>query len=406
LPYANGVREYSTLTGMVADGFAVTHPAYLAAAALASQQPSVTAWKVGKRSSAYTQVLKVTCLSTSALDVYAFQLRTPGGAWRQVTAPSTGVPAVDVITIRTAVTALGIAGLTATSGTSILTLTMTAGNLLDIRPDFVHCSFADATVLPAGLVADLAAILAADSAWYGLILDSNSPAEIVAAAAWAESNGKFYGYNVSDTACGDPASTTDVMYTEKALSHARSFGMFAQTQLLCYSGASWMGALFPTDAGSENWAFKTLSGVPVDVLTDTQISAVEGKNGSVYTNLLGANITQFGKTPGGQWIDTIRGIDAFTNDLQVGIVSMQTNNRKVPFTDLGGDMIRSVIQASITRFTDRGFLAQTPAPTIVVPKVSTISAIDRAARNFTGVSFGANVAGAVNKVVLQGVLTQ
>jgi hypothetical protein len=402
----NGVREYSTLTGMVTDGFTVTNPAYLIAQQLASQQPSVTAWKVSKRSLAFTQTLHLTCLSVSALDTYVISLRLPGATYQTVTVASTGTPNTDVATINTAVTALGIAGLTATHATATLTLAMTAGLLLDVKPGLASLiTFADVTADP-GVATDLAAILTIDANWYGLLLDSQSPAEITAAAAWAESNGKLFIYNTSDSACLDPASTGDVMYTEKALSHTRSAGLFSYTTLLSWSGAAWMGKLFPTDAGSENWAFKTLSGVPVDTMTDTQIHAVENKNGSVYTTLMGANITQFGKTPGGEWIDVTRGIDAFTNDLQVGIVAMQTNAKKIPFTDLGGDMIRSVIQASITRFTDRGFLSQTPSPQIVIPLVANISSIDRAARNFTGVSFSAQVAGAVDKVTIQGVLTQ
>ncbi len=402
----NGVREYSTLAGMVTDGFLVTDPAYLVASQLASQQPSVPAWKISKRSLAYTQVLHLLLLSTSNLDTYVVSLRLPGGTYQTVTVPSTGVTATDAPTLTSAINALSIAGLTASTSSSTTVLTMTAGLLLDVKPGLAKfITFSDVTADP-GVATDLAAILAQDSAWYGLLLDCQSPAEIAAAAVWAEGNGKLFIYNSSDSACGDPASTTDIFYTEKALSHARSAGIFAYTSLLSYTAAAWMGRLFPTDAGSENWAFKTLSGVPVDVLTDTQIHAIEGKNASVYTSLLGANITQFGRQPGGEWIDVTRGLDAFTNDLQVGIVAMQTNTVKVPFTDLGGDMIRSVIQASITRFSDRNFLALTPAPVIFIPLVANISAIDRAARNFTGVSFSANVAGAVNKVTMTGVLTQ
>ena len=405
-PFSSGVREYSTLAGMTADGFLVTDPAYLAATNLAAQRPSVPAWKVAKRASAsLAQTLHLTMLSTSSLDTYVFQLRTPGGSWNVISVASTGVPATDVATINTAVTALSLTGLTATHSGAILTLTMSSNKLIDVKPGpYALITFADVTA-DSNTAADLATILAADSNWYGLLLDSNSPAEITAAAAWAEGNGKLFIYNSSDTACGDPASTADIFYTEKQLSHARSAGLFSYTQLLSYSGAAWMGAKFPTDAGSENWAFTQLSNVPVDTLTDTQAHAVENKNASIYTNLKGVNITQFGKQPGGEWIDVTRGTDAFTDDLQTGIIAMLTGVGKVPFTDLGGDMIRSVIQASITRYTDIGFLAITPAPTINIPLVATISSVDKNARNFTGCSFSAELAGAVNKVTLQGVLT-
>jgi hypothetical protein len=359
--YTARVREYSSLSGVAGD-FPVTAPAYLMAQSVFAQIPAPPAVKVGRRALPYTQTLHVTCLSTSATDTYSFQLRTPGGSWGQVTVASTGVPSVDVATINTAVTALAITGLVATHSGAILTLTMTAGSLLDIQSDYVHCSFADVTADP-GIVTDITAVQAADPNWYGLLSDSQSSAEVLAAAAQVEAGGPYlYVYNNSDTECADPSSTTDVMYLLKNSAYERTSGLFAQTQLLCYSAAAWMGRMFPTVAGSENWAFKTLAGVPADALSTTQIHAVENKNASVYTSLAGLNLTQFGKTPGGEWIDIIRGTDSLTNVMQIGILALQANSLKVPFTDAGVDMYRSVISASLKQFIDSGFLADSPAP--------------------------------------------
>ena len=166
-----------------------------------------------------------------------------------------------------------------------------------------------------------------------------------------------------------------------------------------------MGRLFPTDPGSENWAFKTLAGVPADNLTDNQIHAVENKNCSVYTPIFGLNLTQFGKLPGGEWIDITRGTDALTNDLQVGVLALQANSLKVPFTDAGIDMYRSVIASSLKRFTDAGFLAESPAPYISLPKAAAVGATDKANRNLPNVSFSATLAGAINATTINGVLS-
>ena len=402
--YVDRIREYSSLAGMLSDGFVVTDPAYLAAAAVFAQNPSPPFVKIGRRALAYTQVLTMTCLSASVLDTYVFSLRTPGGTWQKVSVASTGVPATDVATINTAVTALGISGLTATHATTILTLTMTAGKLLDVQPDFVHTTFADTTTDP-GIATDLAAIAAADNNWYGLLLDCQGAAEITAAAAYAESNNKLFVYNNSDTICAT-ASTLDIFSTEKTLAHARSGGLFSQTQLLSYSSAAWMGRLFPTSAGSENWAFKTLSNVPADALTDSQIHNVEGKNASVYSTLFGLNLTQFGKQPSGQWIDVTRGTDALKQDIQLQIVALQANaSKKIPFTDAGIDMYRSTITGSLARFVNSGFLAAVPAPFVSLPTAASVDPINRAARNLPLVSFSANLAGAINSTVISGVLT-
>lgn len=403
--YTDRVREYSSLSGMASDGFAVTDPAYLAASAIFAQTPSPPFVKIGRRATALAQVLNVTCLSTSALDTYVFSIRTAGGGWHKVTVASTGVPATDVATINTAVTALALANLTATHSGAVLILTMAVGFLLDIRPDVVHCSFADVTADGgSALAADLAAIFAADSNWYGLLLDSQSPAEIAEAEVFAEANKKLFVYNCSDTACADPSSTTDVFYLAKQAAYARSAGIFSQTQLLSYSAAAWMGRLFPTVAGTENWAFKTLATIPADVLTDTQVHAVENKNASVYTALFGLNLTQFGKQPGGEWIDVTRGTDNLTNDIQVAVVALQANSLRIPFTDAGIDVYRGVLTGVLVAYQNRGFLATTPPLFVSCPTAASQGPVQRALRNLNNVSFTAQLAGAINSLTLTGVL--
>lgn len=403
--YTDRVREYSSLSGMVADGFTVTDPAYLAAAEVFAQSPAPPALKIGRRALQYTQTLHLQCLSTSATDTYVVQLRTPGGNWQKVTVASTGVPSTDAATINTAITALALTHLTATNSTGTITLTMAAGFLLDVQPGSANLiTFTDVTADP-GIATDLAAIIGADNNWYCLLLDSQSSAEVQAAASWAESNGKLFVYNNSDSNCANAGSTTDVMYLLKQSAFTHSGGLFSQTQLLSYSSAAWAGRLLPTTAGSENWAYKTLSGVLADTLTDTQVHAVENKNASVYTTLFGLNLTQFGKTADGEWLDIPRGKDALMNAIQVGVLALQANSLTVPFTDAGIDMYRSVIMGVLKQFVNTGFLSSTPAPFVSLPTAASISAVNKAARNLTLATFTATMAGAINSAVIQGVLT-
>ena len=401
--YTDRVREYSSLQDVASD-FAATHPAYLMASGVFAQTPSPPFLKIGRRALPMTQIIHLVCLSTSALDTYVFSLRSPGGSWNLLTVPSTGVTATDVATINTAVTALSIPHLTATNTGSTLILTMAAGYLIDVMTDPVHLKLVDVTTDP-GIATDLNAIIAADPNWYGLLLDSQSSAEVQAAAAWVESNKYLCVYNNSDTDDANPSSTTDVMYVLKNSAYERTSGLFAQTQLLCYSAAGWMGRLFPTVAGSENWAFKTIAGVPADALTVGQIHAVENKNASVYTPLAGLNLTQFGKTPGGEWIDIVRGTDALTNTLQVQVLALQANSLKVPYTDAGVDLYRSVISGVLKQFVDSGFLSDTPPPNVQLPKVASVASTSKAARNLPNVSFSATLAGAINSATLNGVLS-
>lgn len=401
--YSDRVREYGSLAGMVADGFAVTDPAYLAASVVFSQQPAPPFVKVGRRALAYTQVINLTCTSVTALDTYTIKLRTPGGSWQTVTTPSTGVPATDVATLNTLVTALAISGLTATHATTVLTLTMASGKLLDVQSDLAHMTLADATTDP-GIATDLAAILAADSNWYGLLLDSNSPAEILAAAAWTEANNKLGGFQAADSAIGTSA-TGDVASMMKTNGYARCYGFWSPTVLLSYVAAGIMGRMLPTDPGSENWAFKSIAAVPADVLTDNAIHYVEGKNWSVYTPLAGLNLTQFGRQPSGQWIDITRGTDWIRSSMQTQILGLLANNSKIPFTDAGIDTIRATMIGVLTEGVNIGFLSSNPAPFVSLPTASAVDPINKAARNLPNVSFTAKLAGAVNSLSITGVLS-
>jgi hypothetical protein len=258
-----------------------------------------------------------------------------------------------------------------------------------------------------GVATDLAAVAAADNNWYALILDCNSPAIITAAAAWTESASgpKIFCYNVSDTLCGNSGDTTNVMYTEKQLAHARSFGIYAGSQLLCYSGAALLGRVLPIPVGQQSFAFKTLSGVPADNLTDNFLHAVENNNATVYTTLAGLNLTQFGRAPAGTWVDTTIGTDWIRNQLQIQILSALANNSKLPYTDQGFDVFRSLIYGVLNSAVASGFLASSPAPYVSMPKAASVDSVNRGNRNIPNVSFSATVAGAVNSIQITGVLS-
>lgn len=298
---------------------------------------------------------------------------------------------------------------TVTHTSATVVFTQTAGQLSDfqgIKRSVITLS--DATTDP-GIATDLAAIQAADKDWYCLLLDSNSKAEITAAAAYAESNGPMlFLYNNSDGLCVQSTSTTDIFYTEQQTAHARSAGLYSGSALLSYSAAAWGGRVLPTTPGSENWAYKTLSGVTVDNLSDNEAHAVENKNASVYVTLAGLNLTMFGKQPGGEWIDITRGTDALTNQIQINILALLANNLKIAYTDAGIGQIVGTIKGVLTDFVTgnfKGFLSANPAPTITAPTAATAGPINKAARNLPAVSFSATLAGAINSVTIQGVLT-
>lgn len=116
--FAERTREYASLPGMTADGFKATDAAYLMAVALKAQNPSVKAWKVGRRAGASVQTLKVTPTLTTQGEVLRL---TVEGTEITYTIPA----AATVATICTAMAALlaAIQGVTSADNTTSMQLT-------------------------------------------------------------------------------------------------------------------------------------------------------------------------------------------------------------------------------------------------------------------------------------------
>lgn len=77
----------------------------------------------------------------------------------------------------------------------------------------------------------------------------------------------------------------------------------------------------------------------------------------------------------------------------------------MPFTERGGAILETELRAALLRAIDAGILADDTEITIEIPKVSEISANDRANRIFKTIRFTARLAGAIHYVEIRGVVT-
>jgi len=194
--FTNRVREYESLAEMVSDSFPTTKSTYLAAAKLFGQTPAPSSVKIGRRALLSTKTIKLKCLSATEGDKYAITFVLAGV---EFAITYTVLAAATTTTVATAITSLitAITGIDATSSTDTITVVATAGaGTLFSAKDWWDTNrqtfyLTDTTADP-GIATDLAAVLLEDSDWYGLTIDSESKAEILAAAAWAESNKKLF----------------------------------------------------------------------------------------------------------------------------------------------------------------------------------------------------------------------
>lgn len=413
---AKKVALYGSLAALVSDGFPLTHPVYRMAAKVFSQTPAPTSVVVGKRAVGTTQVIQFVPKNFVVGFVYTFSVFDYLGVETDVSYVVPG--AATAASVSTAIVALlgSVASVTAvTVSTTGFSLTSTtAGRLFNLtglpNPDDLH--LANTSTDP-GIAADLAAVSAVDSrSWYGILLDSNSKAEIVAAAAWAESNfRKLMVVNTSDSDCADNTITTDVMSALKASSYSRTATLFSGTELLSYSAAAWMGRLFPNNPGKAVWFFVTLASVTIDNLKDGQIANIEAKNGNVYVTLAGQGATDQGIDAEGEWLDIITGTDWLQARMQeriLGAIQAASNaGSKIPYTDHGVAIIVGLVLAQLKQAITPAYqlLAATPAPTVTAPPVASVDPGDRAARNLPDITFAANYAGAIRSTTINGTIS-
>lgn len=404
--WADRVRSYSSIAAMVADGFAATDPVVRAATAMFAQDPSPETVKIGRRANAFSQALNITPTNTDEGFVYTFSVVSPDGTVTAISTTNGAAETPATISAAWAPLFTAIAGLTATDNVGDVDLDAdNAGELFDIQIAAASRSgvdIIDSTPDP-GLAADIAAIRAADPDWYGLALDSNSKAEIAVAAASAEALTVIFAANSADAEVLDDTAG-NIAETLEAAAYART-ALLWSGNILSYAGAAWLGKLLPTDPGSATWALKTLAGVTVNNLTDTEIANVESNNANHYVSVASVNITRQGTTADGDFIDIQRTIDALEARIQEDVFGLLVNLPKLPYTDASVSTVKSTIRGAIRAFQDDGALDPAVEPTVTAPAVADIAAADRAARLLPDVEFTAQLAGAIHKVTIQGTLT-
>ena len=403
--FTDRIRFYSDLAGMTADGFLTTDPEYLAATKMLSQSPRVKQFAIGRRASLPTQRWTITPVAQNNA-VYKVQIGTQTASFT-----ADGTATVDEINqgLVAAITALGIAGLTAAlvgvagSSTAFTIAATTPGAWFEVQVlDVSLLSLVQDSADP-GLAADLAAIIAVDNTWYGLTSVFAGKAEVEAIAAWAEANGKLFVQQVQDSDCLT-SSTTDVMSALKTSAYARTAPIYHPDNG-AFADAAWLGRMLPLDPGSADWAFKSLSGVAAVALTTSQVNNLKAKYGNYYVTVAGVDITLDGKVSADEWIDVILARDWLTARIQEREFALLTSSNKVPYTDEGIALVEKEVRAQLQEGIDNDVIAASPAPTVTVPRAADVSAADKTNRVLNNVVFTATLAGAIHQLTISGTVS-
>lgn len=395
--YADRVREYTSLAGMVDDGFAVTDLEYIAASKIFSQTPRPVSLKIGRLANRPTQVIKLT---PNVYNSTAYTL-TVNGTDFTYTSDASATAKEIVEGLAALITGVDV---TPTEDDSVLTLTsanvVRTGFTLDL--DYSQWSaYENTTANPGGggIDTDMTNIEAFDNDFYTYHLAVAGDAIITAAAAHvaALTTRKMLFANVSDSDVLASGSS-DIASQMKALNYPRLALMFSKSPSE-YKAEAWAGIGLPEDPGSINWAYQTLTGVSADAFTSTEAARLESKLCNYYANISGISNTFFGYvSKADNYIDLTHGIDALTVRIQEELYSLFSSVKKIPYTDAGIQQAKAAVKTVLDRFVKTTFLIDNANLLVTAPLASEVSAEDRADRVLPDLEFSADAQGAINKV--------
>ena len=245
--------------------------------------------------------------------------------------------------------------------------------------------------------------------WYGIAVVGIESTEYKKIADWAEANNKLFGFTQD---CSEEITSP----LDKTYNYAFGFGTkrIEDNENNEFLALAVFAKAMSYQAGSETWAYKTLSGVTEDEFTTADITSLKEKSLNYYVVCAGKAITLDGKTLSGEWIDVIRFRDWLLNDMQIRIYNLFIKNPKVPYTDRGISLIQNQMIASLKEGQNVGGIANTeydeegneiPGFTTTVPTSSSIGAANKASRTLSGCTFTARLANAIHIVEISGTLT-
>lgn len=393
------VRTYNNFNEL-SDDFASSTFAYRAGQAFFSQSPRPPQLKVGLlpapiNAFRYSVSLASVTALTSSLAVV-----TPAGVTHSLTQP--WVTSANVTALALSAQINSITGISSSVTTGVITATATdeadqfyfdtSTPLLDITETTLDNDYGDA----------LTALANIDNNFYGVIIDSVSAENIAdTATAAAALNKKFFSAPQATVA----TTWTSALFTSTAQYNALRTNasvayMLTKASRLYPLDAAWAANGLGSDPGTATWAFKRLAGQPYDAWTGTEITHIDSVGGNYNVNIAAVNTTFPGKMSSGDYIDAEVSKDWLRDRLQIRLLALLNNNKKVPFTDRGIAMclaeVKSVLNEAQNRdLIDRGW-------SVAPLTTANVDPIDRAARVLRGITFECVLAGAVHQIAIQG----
>jgi len=245
--------------------------------------------------------------------------------------------------------------------------------------------------------------------WYGLGIYSREVGDIEEVSDWIQGQGNnnpklYFAQSEQDSIL--TVVDTDIASVLQAKANFRTSVWYHAINSE-YLEMGLMGGQLPTDPGSITWAYKQASTITVDSMTDSEKQNAHNKAANTYTEVASVNITEEGKVSDSpfEWIDVIRGVDWLQTNLSADLYELLLQNPKLPYDTGGINQVKAVTLNRLKLAQDQGVLSTDVQPIVTVPDISDVSASDKANRVLNDVKFTGVLAGAIQKINVQGTVT-
>jgi hypothetical protein len=352
IPAAERLRQYSSLAQILTDGFSLTSPEYLAASLYFGQSPAAQFLWLGRQdlTAIATIILHAGAGGTGYVvgDILGVVQGGASGGTVRVTTVSGGV--ITGLALVTPGTGYAIGASLVTSGGS------GTGALVDVT------GIGD-TALQA-----VTACRAKSSSWWGVLVTGAADADHTAIAAFVEATTPFSYYFFTTGEAAVLANTAgNIVATLKALEYKRTLAMYSTTQSglfpnNIYAAAAVMGMAMGLNTGLANsfftFKFKTLVGVGLEPLTDSQKNTLEGINCNTYVGYQNAYVwLEQGVSVNGQFADEILNLDMLASGIQFGVANVLISSPAIPLTNPGQTLLINAVNQACQAARVRGFIS-------------------------------------------------
>jgi hypothetical protein len=247
-----------------------------------------------------------------------------------------------------------------------------------------------------------------DTAYY-VGCSSHSDANVSAIAAFAESLDKMYVHSTQQAGVLVTATTTDIASVLQDAAYDHVLTIYNAAADTAYAEGGVVGAMASITAGTSTLEDKTMTGVVVDSLNETQRTSLISKNVAYYMPIAGVNSVFNSKVASGQFFDTIVFADWLKANLAQEIYGLMKREsdlgRKVSYDEAGFSKIRQACRRVIEIGRASGSISLDIESIVRTPTRDEVSEADRMNRVLPNLVVEVPYSNAVHKVTVRAYVT-